>query len=328
MYESFYNFSSKPFQLIPDLSCLFHSRGHDQALSYFNYGLEQGEGFVTITGEIGAGKTTLIQALLSELNDKDVVVATMVAANLDAMGILSMIASVFNLPYEGHSKVSLLKTLEEHFLAYRREGKKVLLVVDEAQTLNTDALEELRILSNLERDGVAVMQIFLVGQAELRATILSREFEHLRQRIIASYHLEPLTEQETVDYINYRLEHVGWQNDPTIASEVYVEIFRWTKGIPRRINLLCDRLFVYGFIKETHSLGKRDIEHVVSDLNKELGGQPNEFVSGQYAAPANKPINADVSTLEAKIDSIEAKLDKLIHAVNKRKRRKRTSERK
>jgi len=328
MYEDFYKFSGKPFQLIPDLRYLFHSRGHDQALAYFNYGLEQGEGFVTITGEIGSGKTTLIQALLSELSEKNVVVATMVAANLDAMGILAMIASVFGLPYESKSKVALLKILEKHFFAYRRDDKKILLVVDEAQTLNTDALEELRILSNLERDGTAVMQIFLVGQVELRQTILSREFEHLRQRIIASYHLEPLSEQETREYIECRLEQVGWKGDnPEIPDDVYIEIYRWTKGVPRKINLLCDRFFLFGFLEEKSALTRRDVETVISDLNKELGGQASSSDNIE-----RKVINLprvqqqDLSSLEKRLDSIETKLDKLIRAIKTRRRRKKASE--
>ncbi len=324
MYEEFYKFNSKPFQLIPDLRYLFHSKGHQQALSYFNYGLEQGEGFVTITGEIGAGKTTLIQALLSELSDKNVIVATMVAANLDAMGILAMIASVFGLPFESKSKVSLLKTLEDHFLEFRRNGKKVLLVVDEAQTLNTDALEELRILSNLERDGIAVMQIFLVGQAELRQTILSREFEHLRQRIIASYHLDPLSESETREYIEYRLEQVGWKGDsPTIEDAVYAQIYQWTQGIPRRINLICDRLFVFGFLEEKMALTLQDIEDVISDVNKELGGQPNSIEMKErkvISLPKNQ--QTDMPQLEKRLNSIESKLDKIIRALNSRRKRK------
>ena len=328
MYEDFYRFSSKPFQLIPDLKYLFHSRGHDQALAYFNYGLEQGEGFVTITGEIGAGKTTLIQALLSELSEKDVEVATMVAANLDAMGILSMIASVFGLPYEANSKVALLKVLEDHFFKYRNEGKKVLLVVDEAQTLNTDALEELRILSNLERDGSAVMQIFLVGQVELRQTILSREFEHLRQRIIASYHLEPLSEAETRDYIQYRLEQVGWKGDsPEIDDAVFDEIFRWSKGIPRKINLVSDRLFVFGFLEEKMHLTRREIDAVISDLNKELGGQSSVSSDNIDRKVINLPKaqQSDLSSLESRLEKIEHKLDKLIRAINQRRRRKKAS---
>ncbi len=318
MYQEYYNFTAKPFQLIPDVNCLFASRGHLQALSYFNYGLEQGEGFVTVTGEIGAGKTTLIQALLAELEDKNVVVATMVAANLDAVGVLEMIASVFNLPHENMSKVVLLKTIENHFLEYREQGQNILLVVDEAQTLNADALEELRILSNLEKDGRAVMQVFLVGQAELRTTILSKEFEHLRQRIIASYHLDALTEAETVDYINYRLESVGWKNNPSLSKEVYNELYRWSKGIPRRVNLLCDRLFVYGYLEEKSKLTKRDIMLVVADMNKELGGEKtNEFLHTVPDSNAVQEVDVvlDGSDINSRLDMIEEKLDRLLDAL-------------
>lgn len=326
MYQEYYNFTSKPFQLIPDINCLFASRGHLQALSYFNYGLEQGEGFVTVTGEIGAGKTTLIQALLAELEGKNVVVKTMVAANLDSAGVLEMIASVFGLAHENMSKVVLLKTIEAHFLEYRENGDNILLVVDEAQTLNEDALEELRILSNLEQNGQAVMQVFLVGQAELRTTILSKEFEHLRQRIIASYHLDPLTESETKDYINYRLESVGWTgSNPGISKEVYNELYRWSGGIPRRINLLSDRLFVYGYLEEKVKLNKRDIANVVEDMNKELGGErTNEFLHAVPDASNSQDVDIilDGSDINTRLENIEQKLDLLLSLMPQPKNKK------
>ena len=325
MYQEYYNLTGKPFQLIPDVNCLFTSRGHLQALSYFNYGLEQGEGFVTVTGEIGAGKTTLIQALLANLEDKNVVVRTMVAANLDSTGVLEMIASVFDLPHEDLSKVVLLKTIEAHFLEYREQGQNVLLVVDEAQTLNADALEELRILSNLEKNGRAVMQVFLVGQAELRTTILSKEFEHLRQRIIASYHLDALTEAETKEYIEFRLNSVGWDNNPSLSKEVYNELYRWSLGIPRRINLLCDRLFVYGYLEEKAKLTKRDIMAVVSDMNKELGGErTNEFLHAVSDTSGLHEVDVvlDGSDINTRLEQIEKKIDTLLAAVLKAKKKK------
>jgi len=319
MYQEYYNFTGKPFQLIPNVNCLFASRGHMQALSYFNYGLEQGEGFVTVTGEIGAGKTTLIQALLTELEDKNVIVRTMVAANLDSTAILEMIASVFSLDYKNLSKVALLKLIENHFLECREQGNRILLVVDEAQTLNADALEELRILSNLEQNGRAVMQVFLVGQAELRTTILSKEFEHLRQRIIASYHLDPLNEAETRDYVNYRLESVGWdKKNPSISREVYAELYRWSDGIPRRVNLLCDRLFVYGYLEEKSRLNKKDISVVVADMNKELGGErTNEFLHTVPDSVNSQQVDVvlDGSDINSRLDKIEQKLDMLIESL-------------
>ena len=325
MYQEYYNFTGKPFQLIPDVNCLFTSRGHLQALSYFNYGLEQGEGFVTVTGEIGAGKTTLIQALLANLEKKNVVVRTMVAANLDSTGVLEMIASVFDLPHEGSSKVVLLKTIEAHFLEYRDQGQNILLVVDEAQTLNADALEELRILSNLEKNGRAIMQVFLVGQAELRTTILSKEFEHLRQRIIASYHLDALTEAETKEYIEFRLHSVGWDNNPSLSKEVYNELYRWSLGIPRRVNVLCDRLFVYGYLEEKAKLTKRDILAVVSDLNSELGGErTNEFLHSVSDTSGAHEVDVvlDGSDINTRLDKIEKKIDTLLSAVLKAKKKK------
>jgi general secretion pathway protein A len=276
MYTQFYSLSKHPFQLTPDAEMLFGSEGHKNALSYFHYGLLQGEGFVVLTGNSGVGKTTLIKSLLKEISaDQHIIAATITAANLDAFGVLETISSAFGLKFENKTKVALMKGINDFVLGNHKKNSRVLLIVDEAQTLLPEALEELRLLSNLELKGKSLMQIFLVGQQELTSTLLASEFEQLRQRIIASYHLSALSEGDIKKYIEHRLCKAGWKNDPEVDENIYQDIFRWSSGIPRKINLICDRLFLYGFTMETHKLGVKDIEQVIQDIENEIRGTGN-----------------------------------------------------
>lgn len=273
MYIQFYKLTRHPFQLTPDAEMLFVSEGHKNALSYFHYGLLQGEGFVVLTGNSGVGKTTLIKSLISEIStDQHINAATITAANMDAFGVLETISLAYGLKFENKSKVALMKGINDFVLNNFKKKSRVLLIVDEAQTLLPEALEELRLLSNLEQNGKSLMQIFLVGQQELTSTLLASEFEQLRQRIIASYHLTPLTEKDIKTYIEHRLHKVGWKKDPAIDDAIYKDIYHWSAGIPRKINLICDRLFLYGFTSELHKLGKKDIEQVILDIEKEIRG--------------------------------------------------------
>jgi general secretion pathway protein A len=286
MYIEFYKLSKHPFQLTPDAEMLFVSEGHKNALAYFHYGLLQGEGFVVLTGNSGVGKTTLIKSLLKEISaDQNITAATITAANLDGFAVLETISSSFGLKFENKSKVALMKGINDFVLDNHKRKSRALLIVDEAQTLLPEALEELRLLSNLENKGKSLMQIFLVGQQELTSTLLSSEFEQLRQRIIASYHLSALSEADVKKYIEHRLYKADWQNDPAIHSDIYKEIYRWSSGIPRKINLLCDRLFLYGFTTENHKLETKDIEQVILEIEKEMRGSLNtEGDFNQYSS--------------------------------------------
>lgn len=272
MYQKFYKLSGKPFQLTPDPRMLFPSSGHRRAMSYLLYGLTQGEGFVVITGDVGTGKTLLIQALFADISDRNLVTARLAAANLDADGVLPMVCAAFGLPYEGKSKTSLLQELERALRYDPDYNTGALLVVDEAQTMTAAALEELRVLSNLEVDGRALMQVFLVGQTELRDIVRQPKMAHLRQRVIASFHLEPLNEEETRNYIEYRLAAVGWDKDPDLAPEVFREAYRWSGGIPRRINLFMDRTLLFGYLEELHEIDASHVETVVREMREEIGG--------------------------------------------------------
>lgn len=322
MYDDFYKFKSRPFQLTPDLKFLFPSKGHKRAMSYLHYGLEQAEGFVVITGHIGTGKTMLIQTLLAELKDQQIATARVAAANLDEHSVVPMIAAALKQPHEGKSKVALLRDMERSLRRAKDYLNGVLIIIDEAQTLTIPALEELRILSNLECKGAALMQIFLVGQSELRDTLRAPQMEHLRQRTVASYHLEPLSLEETKHYIGYRLVAVGWDGDPAFAPDFYAAVHHQTGGIPRKINILMERMLVYGFLEELHEFSGSDVECVVGEMSEEIAGdlaRPFAETSGGASLLADQAAG-DATTgmhpaprreLESRLASLEAKLQRL-----------------
>jgi putative secretion ATPase (PEP-CTERM system associated) len=274
MYQAFYKLHNKPFQLTPDPAMLFPSKGHKRAMSYLLYGLEQGEGFVMITGAVGTGKTLLIQKLFEELVHRDIAMAGIASANLDGEDILPAVASAFQLPYEGRGKEALLQDVRHHLINLRERHSHALLVVDEAQTLTSSALEMLRILSNLEVNGRALLQVFLIGQAELQRTIVDNRMEQLRQRIIASHKLEPMGTDECRDYILHRLRAVGWNNDPELAPEVFARVHQAGRGIPRKVNLIMDRLLIHGYLEELHHLDHAALAVVLDEIHEEMADVP------------------------------------------------------
>ena len=211
MYESFYGLNAKPFQLSPDPRFFYGSKGHKRAAAYLDYGLSLGEGFIVITGEVGAGKTTLVRSMLKKLESENVVAAQLVSTQLDADDTLRMVAASFGLEAEGISKSSLLKKIEGFLQASQRQGKRALLLVDEAQNLSQRAVEELRMLSNFQSGDKPLLQSFLLGQPEFRKTLQNENMQQLRQRVIASYHLGPMEAPETRAYIEHRLKTAGWR---------------------------------------------------------------------------------------------------------------------
>jgi general secretion pathway protein A len=288
MYQSFYNFHNKPFQLTPDPAMLFPSKGHKRAMSYLLYGLEQGEGFVMITGAVGTGKTLLIQKLFEELAHRDIAMAGIASANLDGEDILPAVASAFKLPYEGRGKEALLQDTRQHLIAMRERHSHALLVVDEAQTLTSAALEMLRILSNLEVNGRALLQVFLIGQAELQRTIVDNRMEQLRQRIIASHKLEPMGPEECREYILHRLRAVGWNHDPELAPEIFAGVYQAGRGIPRKVNLIMDRLLLHGYLEELHSLDQTALKVVLDEIREEMADVP-QTLEAPMTTPRRDP---------------------------------------
>lgn len=271
MYESHYGLSGKPFQLNPDPSFFYGSRGHKRAQAYLEYGLHQSEGFIVITGEVGAGKTTLLRSLLQKLDPDKVVSGQLVSTQLDAQDLLRMVVAAFGLPCKTAEKSELLLVLETFLVALTSKGKRALLIVDEAQNLTPRAVEELRMLSNFQLGEHALLQSFLVGQPEFRATMQSPHMKQLRQRVIASYHLGPMDETETRAYIEHRLRQVGWKERPRFDAEAYQAIHEFTGGIPRRINTLCDRLLLAGFLSGKEVFSPADVNEVASEIKQEAG---------------------------------------------------------
>ncbi|MCL6556226.1 MAG: XrtA-associated ATPase [Burkholderiales bacterium] len=312
MYEAFYHLRAKPFSLNPDPRFFFASKVHKRAMAYLEYGLSLKEGFIVITGEIGAGKTMLVRNLFKKLEHEDVVAAQIVSTQLDADDMLRAVAAAFGLEQEGLSKASLLKKLESYLLSVHRQGKRALLVVDEAQNLSPRAVEELRMLSNFQHGNEPLLQSFLLGQPEFRITLQSEELQQLKQRVIASYHLSAMDAAETRAYIQHRLELVGWQNDPSISDGAFALIHEFTGGIPRRINTLCDRLMLLGFLAEKHHFERADVEEVIADLSQEVAysGAPTKTKTAAAPAP-------DAALLVERLEGIERSLNRLLAMMRK-----------
>ncbi len=323
MYRDFFKLTGKPFQLSPDARFFYPSKEHKRALSFLQYGLGQGDGFIVITGDIGTGKTTLVQTLLADLDPKVTVVANMVTTQLKEDDLLTLVAFQFGLRPSGPSKAMLLRDLEQFFLHRTRENKRVLLIVDEAQNLPPQSVEELRMLSNFQYQGRPLVQVFLLGQEEFRATLLSEGFEQLRQRIIATYHLNPLDSEETRTYVEHRLRLVGWNADPTFSDEAFERIFAFTQGVPRRINNLCDRTLLYAFLEELHQVDDEVVRLVADEIGNEFIGadldKPKGAVSTD-AAPV-QPLESmarmmfDKANVQQRLASLERAVDTLGHGL-------------
>ena len=290
MYESFYGLSGKPFQLNPDPSFFFGSRGHNRAFAYLQYGLYQGEGFIVITGEVGAGKTTIVRSLLEQLDRTKVVAAQIVSTQLDADDMLRAVGVAFGIPVHAVSKALLLSSIEAYLCQLATDNRRALLVVDEAQNLTPRAVEELRMLSNFQLGDQALLQSFLVGQPELRTVMQSPRMQQLRQRVIASYHLGPLDATETQAYIEHRLRHVGWNGDPGFNPACFPLIHTLSGGIPRRINALCNRLMLAAFLAQKHDVEPSDVHAIAREIRDELGGDaPLAAVSADDTGSADHP---------------------------------------
>ena len=306
MYEAYYGLKAKPFQLNPDPSFYFDSKQHRRAKAYLEYGLHQNEGFIVVTGEIGAGKTTIVRGLLDTLDPEKVVAAQLVSTQLDADDILRMVAAAFGVRFKDMAKADLILSLEAFFVEIARRGKRCLLIVDEAQNLTPRAVEELRMLSNFQFESHALLQSFLVGQPEFRAILLSPQMEQLRQRVIAACHVGPMTPAETRDYIHHRLRCAGSTGDPKFDDAAHHAIYQASGGIPRRINALCDRLLLLGFLGDRKAFGKDEVDEVVSEMGGQVGAasQPDtnqwhapqamgdEFSSGAIGALQFDPVTA------------------------------------
>jgi putative secretion ATPase (PEP-CTERM system associated) len=269
MYESFYGLTGKPFQLNPDPAFYFGSRQHRRAMAYLEYGLHQNEGFIVVTGDVGAGKTTIVRSLLDKLDAEKVVAGNLVSTQIDADDTLRLVASSFGLRTKNIEKSDLLLSLEAFLVSVSQQGKRALLIVDEAQNLTPRAIEELRMLSNFQLETHALLQSFLVGQPEFRRTMQSPAMLQLRQRVIAACHIGPLDADETRGYIEHRLKCVGWKGDPAFQPGAYEGIYKAATGIPRRINAICDRLLLSGYLAGHREFKREDVDMVAREMHEE-----------------------------------------------------------
>lgn len=271
MYEAYFGLSGKPFALSPDARFFYPSKAHMRAMSYLEYGVQSAEGFIVVSGEVGAGKTTIVQGLIQSLGGKPIVPAQIVSTQLEGVELLQTVAAAFGVPYLGLPKPRVLEELTRFLAAVQGSGRRALLVVDEAQNLGKSALEELRMLSNLQHGAQPLLQSFLVGQPELKDILRSADMLQLQQRVIAAYHLGPLDAQDTRNYIEHRLRVVGWQDRPTITDDAYDEIYRQTGGVPRRINVFCDRLLLVAYLEERALVNREVALEVADDIALEMG---------------------------------------------------------
>ena len=275
MYLNFYGLKEKPFQLLPDPSYFFLSSKHKTALNYLEYGILNNIGFIVITGEIGSGKTTLIKKFLSQL-EKKIITAVISNTNVESKEFLQMLLQELGIEYsKEETKADLLNRLHYFLIEKYASRQQVVLIVDEAQNLPSAVLEEIRMISNLQTEKEFLIQIILVGQPPLREKLLHPSLEQFLQRVSLSYHLFPLNEQETKDYIKHRLKLAGARY-PIFSEEALKAVFKHSQGVPRIINTLCEAALVYGFADEKREIGAEIIETIIEELYPYRLKQPEE----------------------------------------------------
>ncbi|QKS00021.1 AAA family ATPase [Sphingomonas sp. CL5.1] len=303
MYEDHFGLRERPFQLTPDPKYWFDSATHRKAMAYLGYGLAQGEGFIVITGDIGAGKTTLVGHLTSRIDPANLNVISLVSSAIVADDLLRIVATGLGVADAPRNKAELLTVIERGLNAVARTGRRTLLIVDEAQALDISAVEELRMLSNFQAGGRALLQIFLLGQPEFRERLHgSQALEQLRQRVIAIHHLDPMGEDEIAEYVGHRLQVAGWQGSPDFAEDAFPLLHRITGGVPRRVNQLMGRVMLHAAIVGATLIDAALIGEVQADAARDL-----PTASPTVAAPA--VTGEDAAALAQRIAALEARIE-------------------
>ncbi len=310
MFERFYRFTAPPFQLTPDSRFFYGSKGHSRAIAHLNYGLSQGEGFIIITGEVGAGKTTLVEWLRTQVDQDTYTIARVSTTQVAEDDLFRLAMAGFGFADEGLGKAALLGRFEQLLRENNAAGRRCLLIVDEVQNLSVAALEELRMLSNLAPDGRATLQTILLGQPQFRRMLASPNLDQLRQRVLTSYHLGPLTPEETRAYVEHRLTAVGWDGDPHIEDEAFTAIYAQTDGVPRRINRLCSRVLLYGALEEAHEVTAAMVDQTAQELLRDLEGSRADWSNLPPVPSAMSNGHADFgsSDLTHRIEALEQQM--------------------
>ena len=266
MYDQHYGLTDRPFQLTPDPRFWFDTATHRKAMAYLGYGLAQGEGFIVITGDIGAGKTTLVGHLMATIDRERLHVIKLVSTQIEADDLLRLVAAGLDVDPAGLTKAALLQAIDKALNAVARSGRRTLLIVDEAQALPVSSLEELRMLSNFQLGGHALVQIFLLGQPEFRERLHgSARLEQLRQRVIATHHLNPMGEGEVQGYVEHRLQIAGWRGNPAFTPEAFARMHHWSAGVPRRLNQLAGRILLHGAVEALETIDGADVDAAADD---------------------------------------------------------------
>ena len=333
MFDDFYGLKGRPFQLTPDPAFYFESLTHRKALSYLGYGLAQGEGFVVITGEVGAGKSTLVAHLMSTIDPARLTAAQVVTSKLDSEELVHVVAQAFGLLIEGHDKATALGAIEGFLHEEARAGRRCLLIVDESQNLSIGALEELRMLSNFQLGSHPLLQTLLLGQPEFRETLLEHpQLEQLRQRVIAAHHLDAMESTEVQPYIEHRMKCVGWEGNPAFDQRVFAEIYTASGGVPRRINQIVNRLLLLGAVDQRTRIDGVMLSQVLSELTEDgtlslmrqpskahgntpipvRESQPTDNAAAQRVEPADI---AGIAQVEAALAERDAQIVELQQAV-------------
>ena len=299
MYTDHYGLTVAPFQLTPDARFWFESGTHKKAMAYLGYGLAQNEGFIVVTGDIGAGKTTLVGHLMASIDPARLQAFKIVSTQVAGDDMLRLAAQAFGLSTEGVEKAQLLGRIEHYLLDTGRGGRRTLLIVDEAQNLPVESLEELRMLSNFQADGQALLQIFLLGQPEFRDRLnASPSLEQMRQRVIATHHLDPMTPDETLPYLEHRLKLAGWTGNPKFTADATMSLHSASGGIPRKLNTLATRTLLMGSVEGAATVDGDLVARVLKDLGNETPAKAATYVE-------NPPTETDVDPVYAPLPIVD-----------------------
>lgn len=316
MFDDFYGFRGRPFQLTPDPAFYFESLTHRKALSYLNYGLAQGEGFIVITGEVGAGKSTLVSHLMRTIDRQRLTAAQVVTSKLDGEELVHVVAHAFGQAMEGRDKVAALSAIERFLHEEARAGRRCLLVLDEAQNLSLDALEELRMLSNFQVGAQPLLQILLLGQPEFRDNLQDHPWlEQLRQRVIAAHHLDPMEPGEIEPYIVHRLKLVGWMGKPAFDAGLFADLYSASHGLPRRVNQIVNGLLLLGAVERRDRFDGPMLTQVLAELTSD-GALPLARPVAPAVDQAEPPVAPlDLTAFEAELAKRDAQIAELQLAV-------------
>ncbi len=312
MYMSFFGFDRKPFQLTPDPEFLFMSRQHRKAATYLSYGMAENVGFILITGEIGAGKTTILRRVIRDLPD-DVRLARVNNTKVSSDQLIAMICEDFGVNTSGCDKTKMLSRLTDFIIQTFSQGRRSVLVIDEAQNLSPDLLEEIRLLSNLETDKAKLLQIVLVGQPELNATLSRPGLAQLRQRLAVTAHIGPLSREETEEYVCHRLKVAGNAEAVSLEEGVFDRFFAFSGGVPRLINILGDFMLLSAFAESRKEIDIPLIDEIISDftMDRPEARVPQPTVPDTGKEDTASAVKQMLATIQFRMQGLEAAVDEL-----------------